>query len=31
MTRNYLAWRRPEGHYPGRDKRWVAVIPTRTR
>ena len=29
MTRNYLAWRRPEGHYPGRDKRWVAVIPTR--
>jgi hypothetical protein len=29
MTRNYIAWRRPEGRYPGRDKRWVAVIPTR--
>ena len=29
MTRNYIAWRRPEGHYPGRDGRWVAVIPTR--
>ena len=29
MTRNYIAWTRPEGRYPGRDGRWVAVIPTR--
>jgi hypothetical protein len=29
LTRNYIAWRRPEGRYPGRDRRWVAVIPTR--
>jgi hypothetical protein len=29
MTRNYIAWARPEGRYPGRDGRWVAVIPTR--
>jgi hypothetical protein len=31
MTRNYIAWTRPEGRYPGRDGRWVAVIPTRSR
>jgi hypothetical protein len=30
MRRNYIAWTRPEGRYPGRDGRWVAVIPTRT-
>ena len=29
MKRNYIAWTRPEGRYPGRDGRWVAVIPTR--
>lgn len=29
LTRNYIAWTRPEGRYPGRDGRWVAVIPTR--
>jgi hypothetical protein len=29
MRRNYIAWTRPEGRYPGRDGRWVAVIPTR--
>jgi len=28
LTRNYIAWTRPEGRYPGRDGRWVAVIPT---
>jgi len=27
MKRNYLAWRRPEGHYPGRDGRYLAIIP----
>lgn len=28
LKRNYIAWTRPEGRYPGRDGRWVAVIPT---
>jgi len=28
MRRNYLRWRRPEGHYPGRDGRFLAVVPT---
>ena len=28
MVRNYLKWRRPEGHYPDRDGRYVAVVPT---
>ncbi len=28
MLRNYLKWRRPEGHYPDRDGRYVAVVPT---
>lgn len=28
LRRNYIAWTRPEGRYPGRDGRWVAVIPT---
>jgi hypothetical protein len=27
MTRNYLVWRRPEGKYPGRDGRFLAIIP----
>lgn len=28
MVRNYLAWKRPEGHYPDRDGKWIAVVPT---
>jgi hypothetical protein len=28
MVRNYLPWKRPEGHYPARDGRFIAVIPT---
>jgi hypothetical protein len=28
MVRNYIAWTRPEGLYPGRDGRWLAVVPT---
>ena len=28
MVRNYIAWTRPEGRYPARDGKWVAVIPT---
>ena len=28
MIHNYIAWTRPEGHYPGRDGKWVAVLPT---
>ena len=31
MIHNYIAWTRPEGHYPGRDGKWVAVLPTLTR
>ncbi len=27
MRRNYLPWRRPEGRYPGRDGRFLAIIP----
>jgi hypothetical protein len=30
MRRNFIAWTRPEGRYPGRDGRWVEVIPTRS-
>jgi hypothetical protein len=29
MKRNFIAWTRPEGRYPGRDGRWVVVLPTR--
>ncbi len=29
MRRNYLPWDRPEGSYPGRDGRFVAVVPTQ--
>jgi hypothetical protein len=29
MVRNYLAWKRPEGHYPDRDGKFIAVVPTR--
>ncbi len=28
MRRNYLPWKRPEGHYPSRDGLFVAVVPT---
>jgi hypothetical protein len=28
MVRNYIAWKRPEGRYPARDGKWVAVVPT---
>jgi len=28
MRRNYLAWRRPEGNYPDRDGRFIALVPT---
>ncbi len=27
MKRNYLPWRRPEGRYPGRDGKFLALIP----
>jgi hypothetical protein len=28
MIRNYLVWKRPEGRYPDRDGRFIAVVPT---
>jgi hypothetical protein len=28
MRRNYLPWARPEGSYPNRDGRFIAVVPT---
>jgi hypothetical protein len=28
MVRNYLPWKRPEGTYPDRDGRFIALIPT---
>jgi len=28
MDRNYLAWKRPEGDYPDRDGKFIAVVPT---
>jgi hypothetical protein len=31
MIHNYIAWTRPEGRYPTRDGKWVAVLPTLTR
>jgi hypothetical protein len=27
MKRNYLPWKRPEGRYPGRDGRFLAIVP----
>ena len=27
MKRNYLPWKRPEGRYPGRDGKFLAIIP----
>jgi hypothetical protein len=29
MRRNYLPWKRPEGHYPTRDGLFIAVVPTQ--
>ena len=29
MTRNFLRWKRPEGHYPDRDGLYIAVVPDR--
>ncbi len=31
MIHNYIAWTRPEGRYPTRDGKWVAVLPTIPR
>ena len=31
MTRNFLAWSRPEGAYPERDGRYIVVLPTIAR
>jgi hypothetical protein len=28
MVRNFLPWKRPEGHYPDRDGGFIAVVPT---
>jgi hypothetical protein len=28
MIRNYLVWKRPEGHYQDRDGLFIAVVPT---
>ena len=27
MAHNYLGWKRPEGRYPGRDGKWLLVVP----
>jgi hypothetical protein len=27
MRRNYLPWKRPEGKYPGRDGKFLALVP----
>ncbi len=27
MAHNYIGWKRPEGHYPDRDGKWLLVIP----
>ena len=29
MIRNYLVWKRPEGHYKDRDGLFIAIIPTK--
>jgi hypothetical protein len=31
MERNFLVWKRPEGEYPGRDGKFIIVIPTIPR
>ena len=28
MVRNFLPWKRPEGHYPDRDGKFIVLIPT---
>jgi len=28
LIRNYLGWKRPEGPYPGRDGRFLLLVPT---
>jgi hypothetical protein len=28
MIRNYLVWKRPEGHYPARDGLFISIVPT---
>jgi len=28
MVRNFLPWKRPEGHYPDRDGKFIVVMPT---
>jgi hypothetical protein len=27
MAHNYIGWKRPEGRYPGRDGKWLLVVP----
>ncbi len=27
MQHNYIGWKRPEGHYPDRDGKWLLVVP----
>jgi hypothetical protein len=29
MKRNFLPWKRPEGAYPGRDGKWIILVPTQ--
>ena len=31
MERNFLPWKRPEGHYPDRDGKFIVLIPTVRR
>jgi len=31
MVRNFLPWKRPEGHYPDRDGKFIVLIPTVPR
>ena len=31
MVRNFLPWKRPEGHYPDRDGKFIVLIPTIKR
>jgi len=31
MVRNFLPWKRPEGHYPDRDGKFIVLIPTVKR
>jgi hypothetical protein len=31
MVRNFLAWKRPEGHYANRDDKFIVLIPTIKR